>query len=127
MKKYNIHDIAKILQIDEAVRIDLKNNFESYNEEAKYNIIEDLWDGLYELHEKLTQVKYQLLLAEVGEGKRKLTSDLQIEAKRAVWKDIDDMLTGKAQELSEIDQIRNKLKFLTEDVQKTEIHPVKSS
>ncbi|OGK11275.1 hypothetical protein A2954_06130 [Candidatus Roizmanbacteria bacterium RIFCSPLOWO2_01_FULL_37_12] len=113
MKKLTIFDIAEILQLDKDFKENLKKNFDTYSEDLKYEIIETLWDGLYKLQDKLTELKYQQFMDEVSDGKRELTNKLYNEAKMAIWKDFEDNLSGKKQEIDQMEQIRFKLQSLT--------------
>ena len=109
MKKYTIFDIAKILQLDEEFQNELKTKFNTYDDAKKCEIIETLWSVLFELHDKLTVVRYNEFLKEIDDGKRELLNNLFLQAKRSVWQDFDQILAGKPKELEQIDEIRSKL------------------
>jgi len=113
MKKLNIFDIADILQLDQEFKDNLKKNFDTYSEDTKFEITDTLWEGLYKLQNRLTEVKYQQYMDEVAQGKRQLTNQLYSEAKRAVWSDFEDILSGKKHEVDQMDEIREKLKSLS--------------
>jgi hypothetical protein len=109
MKTYTIFDILTILGLEENYKGNLRRKFNSYSDGLKYDIQKIIWDSLYDLHKKLSMVKYQQFLEEARLGKRPLLSDLYNQAKAAVWQDFDDILAGRPQELKEIDEIRAKL------------------
>jgi hypothetical protein len=119
MTKLTIYDVSKILGLDQKFCDELKNKYESYEEDKKMFISKTLWDGFWELYKKLSEVKYNQFLQEAEDGKRKLTTNIMNEAKSAVWKDFYEILAGKPQEKNEMEEIRNKLKFLTENAKKT--------
>ncbi len=111
MKKYTISDLATVLQLDKSVKEDLRINYENYNEDLKYEIQKVLWDGVHELKNRLAKLKHEEMLLEVDEGKRELTTDLYQQAVKAVWQDFDDLLAGKKNDISQIEEIRSKLKL----------------
>lgn len=106
MKQLTVLDLATILQLDEWVKDDLRKNFDSWNDELKYETQKTLWDGVYELKDRLAKLKYEEFLLEVDEGKRELTTDLYHHAVKAVWQDFEDMLSGKKKELAQIEEIK---------------------
>lgn len=116
MKEFTIFDIAKILQLDQEVQDNLQKNFDTYSDSLKYAITKTLWDGLYELHDELTKLQYELFLDEVRQGKRELMNNLNDLAKRSVWEDIEKMLTGEFHETQKIQEIRTKLKSIVDGV-----------
>jgi len=128
MTKLTMYDVSRILGLDQKFCEDLKNKYESYEEDKKMFVSKTLWDGFWELYKKLSEVKYNQFLQEAEYGKRKLTTNIMNEAKSAVWKDFDDILAGKPQEKNEMEEIRNKLKFLTQKAQgnKTNNTPLKN-
>lgn len=116
MKKFTVSDLATILQLDQSVKQDLVSNFDSYENELKYEILEILWNGLNDLKKRLAKLKYDQFLDEVNTGKRKLTNSLYDEATKAVWKDFEDISSGKKQDISQIEEIRANLQpLLTSD------------
>lgn len=113
MRKLTIFDITDILQLDKDFKDSLKKNFSTYSEDLKYEITDILWDGLSKLQNRLTELKYEQFQNEVISGKRKLTNNLYNEAKQAVWQDLEDILSGKKQEVDQMEEIRSKLQLLT--------------
>lgn len=110
MRKFTISDLATVLQIDPGLKEDLVKRFDSFDSDTQYRTQEILWDGLHELKEKLTELKYEQFLAEVDEGKRKLMSDLYDQAEEAVWQDFEDILSGKKKEKEQIENIISSIK-----------------
>lgn len=104
-KNYTIEDLALIIGYQMPEIQKLSQEFKLGDEETKENILTVLWDGLYELKEKLAKLKYEKLLLEVDEGKRELTSDLYPEAVKQVWQDFDDIVSGKKKEIDQIEEI----------------------
>jgi len=113
MKQLTILDLATILQLDDSLKEELKNNFDKYSEGLKYGILDTLWNNFYKLRDELAKLKYQELLKEIELGKSQLTNDLYLQAQKRVWKDFEDMLSGKKQEVDQMEQIRVKLQSLT--------------
>lgn len=112
MKKLTIFDIAKILKFSADETNNLKKDFENADGELKVEIMDTMWSAFFELHKKLSDLKYKQLMQEVGEGKRNLTTDLYLQAKKLAMKDIEDILSGTPQEVSQMDELRNKIKNL---------------
>lgn len=109
MKQLNLLDLATILQLNEKTKENLKNNFDNYDDVKKADILNILWDGVFELKERLAKIKYEEFLLEVDEGKRELTTDMYDEATKAAWQDLEDMLSGKFQDLKQLEEVRAKL------------------
>jgi hypothetical protein len=119
MRKFTVFEIAKLLNYNDQEIDSLKTEFKGYTEETRCDVMDVFYDSFYELLNKFSKIKYDQFLAEASSGKREINSDLYQEAKRAVWKDFDEILAGKPQEKNEMEEIRNKLKFLTENAKKT--------
>ncbi len=113
MRTYNIPDLLKVLNIEKVTADYIVKNYDSFNDTLKYSIIETLWDGFYELKEKVTKLKYEQLLIEVELGKLEFNNDLQRQAEAAAWKEFEDILSGKRTESDEINKLRDKLKGLS--------------
>ena len=114
MKKLTIFDIAKILQFDEKTTLDLKNQYETADDEGKVEISSIMWDAFFELHKNISNLKYRELMDEVANGKRELTNDLYLQAKKLAMKDLEANYEGKPLEDKQIEDLRNKLKNLTD-------------
>lgn len=112
MTKLSISDLATILQLDSQVKEKLAKNFEDYSENLQETILKILWDGVLELQKRLAKLKYEGFLQEIKEGKRKLTTDLYSEAVETVWKDFDELTSGKKDDIRLIESIRAQLKPL---------------
>ena len=112
MKKLTIFDISKILKFDIDQTNDLKKDYENADGEKKVEIMDIMWKGFFELHKKLSDLKYKQLMQEVGEGKRNMTTDLYSQAKKLAMKEIENILSGTPQEVLQMDELRNKIKNL---------------
>ena len=115
MKKLTIFDIAKLLKFDVNQTNDLKKDFENADNESKVEIMDTMWNAFFELHKKLSDLKYKQLMGEVEVGKRELKTDLYLQAKKAVMKEFEEALAGKPQETKQIDELRDRLKNLTQN------------
>lgn len=113
MKNLTIFDIAKILQFDDSQIAELKKNYDSYDDAKKVEVMDVMWQSFFDLHEKLSSLKYDQFMEEVAQGKRELKTDLFFQAKKAVMKDFEEILAGKPQENQQIEQLRNKLQSFT--------------
>ena len=108
-----IFDLAKILRFDDQQLSDLKKDYETADNEKKVETIDIMWKGYFELYEKLCNLRYDQFLEEVAQGKRNLTNDLYLQAKKAVTKDFEEILAGKPEETQQINQLRDRLKSFT--------------
>jgi hypothetical protein len=115
MKKLTIFDIAKILKFDVNQTNKLKKDFENANNESKVKIMETMWNSFFDLLKELSNLKYDQLLEEVSRGKRELKTDLYLQAKKEVIKEFEEILAGKPQETKQMDELRNRLKNLTQN------------
>lgn len=115
MKKLTIFDIAKLLNFDANQTSQLKKDFEEADNETKVEIMDTMWSSFFELHKKLSDLKYNQLLGEVGQGKRELKTDLYLEAKKEVMKEFEEIIAGKQHDTKQIDELRDRLKNLTQN------------
>lgn len=113
MKDYNISDLATILQLDPITKDNLIKKYPNYPDSTKEKIIEILWNGVFELMDRLAQLKHEELLVEVQDGKRELTTDLYHQAVKAVRQDFEEILSGRKNESEEIAKIRANLQTPT--------------
>ena len=118
MKKLEVKDLLKIVPFDDDFRNEIAAEYVTYSEALKYDIQKILWDAYYEIHDQQTVVKLQQLMMEVEAGLRPLTDDMNDDAERLVEKDFEDILTGKKNELQQIDDIRAKLQSLISESKK---------
>lgn len=122
MKQFTISDLLKILQFDDGLKNDLLSHFEGYPDAKKSEILDILWNGVFELHGKLSELKYQQYLNEVEQGSRELTDRMYLRAKQETWKEIEEMAQGKKQEVEQIESIRQKLQqFIPQSSQGGEV------
>lgn len=112
MKKLTILDLATILQLNESIKDDLRKNFDSWDDELKYEIQKVLWDGVHELKDRLAKLKYEQFMLEVEQGKRQLMTNMYSEAVKAAWEDLEGIAAGKNKDTELIEEIRTQLKPL---------------
>ena len=119
MKNLTVYDLAKILQLDNRIQEKLRKEYNGYNANLQYDILNILWNGVFELKTRLAKNKYELFLQEVDEGKRELNSNLYQEAVKAVWKDFENILAGynKMEETQQIQEAREKLQSSLTSIQ----------
>lgn len=115
MLNLTVHDLATILQLDDAVKENLRKNYDNYSDAKKYDVLAILWDGVHDLKKKLADLKYEQFLQEVDAGKRELTNDIYNQSVKAVWQDFQDILSGKNNDIEEINRIRSQLKLKVND------------
>ena len=115
MIDFKLLDLASILQFDEFYKVKLKADFDDYDTGRKYEILKILWDGVFELKEKLAQIRYEQLLEEVEQGKKELTTNLYQEAVRSVWDDFENLVSGKNKDEKLIESIRSQINPLIQD------------
>lgn len=115
MLNLTVFDLANILQLDQSIKDNLQKNYEDYTEEKKYDVLTILWDGVHELKKKLADLKYEQFMEEVDLGKRGLTNDMYDQAVKGVWQDFKDILSGKINDIEEINRIRGQLKVKVDD------------
>lgn len=104
MRDLTITDLVKILQLDDALKAELKNNFDHYSENLKYEILDILWKSFHQLKDELAKLKYEQFLVEVKEGKRCLMSNMYDEAVIAVWQDFENILEHNPNDLGQVRQ-----------------------
>jgi len=107
--QYNTKDIIKIIPLEPAYKEQLLAEYDTYDDSKKYEISAVCWATFTELTDKLADMKYKEFMEEVVLGKRKLTTNMMGDAYSAVHKEYEDVMTGKKQEVQQIDEIRNKL------------------
>lgn len=115
MIDFKLPDLATILQFDETYKVKLKTDYENYDSGRKYEILKILWDGVFELKEKLAQLRYEQLLEEVEQGKRELATNLYQEAVKSVWDDFESIASGKNIDTEMIQSIRAQITPLIQD------------
>ena len=109
MHDFTVKDIIKIVPLEEALRKELLANFDSYPQAQKFDIESSLWNAFTELTEELKKIKFEEFVKEIALGKKNTRTDLMNEAEKEVYKDYEDILSGKMEEIQQIDSVREKL------------------
>lgn len=112
IRALEVSDLLKIVPFEEDFRNEINAEYASYSDALKYDVQRVLRDAYYEILEQQTVVKLQQLMMEVESGLRPLTPDLNDEAERLVEKDFEDILSGKKNEIQQMEDIRSKLQQL---------------
>lgn len=110
---YNTKDIIRIIVKNDQEREKIYTEYDKADKPRKFEMQRIFWKAFQQLNDEITQIKYQELLEDVKSGKAKLTDDLFIQARKSAWQYFESVLSGKAKETEQIDEIRNKLKELT--------------
>lgn len=118
MKSLKVEDLIKIIPFDDDDRASILIDYKEGNESLRFEIHKILRAAYYEILERETVLKLQQLMMEVEAGLRPLTDDMNDDAERLVEKDFEDILTGKKNELQQIDDIRAKLQSLISESKK---------
>lgn len=109
MFNINFENVLKILPLHSEYKKVLQSEYEQYDEDLKFNVLMILYRTFNEYDVMLTEAKFSEYMAEVVEGKRKLSKTMYLEAKKEVYKEFAEILAGKREEQKEIEQIRQKL------------------
>ncbi|MDO8497867.1 MAG: hypothetical protein Q7S61_04980 [bacterium] len=109
MQDLSIHDVIKIIPLEEAEKEKLLNEFDLYEDSLKFEVEKVIWKAFIEMKNVMIDAKYEQFLAEIELGERKLTTGLMDDVRKAVWADMQDIRGGKWKENSEIQNIRQKL------------------
>lgn len=112
IRALEVSDLLKIVPFEDDFRNEINAEYASYSDALKYDVQRVLRDAYYEILEQQTVVKLQQLMMEVESGLRPLTPDLNDEAERLVEKDFEYILSGKKNEIQQMEDIRSKLQQL---------------
>ena len=113
MKTFNLTEILKIVPFDAVFREEISQTLVYGTVDEKYEAEKACWDAFWEMYKVLTELKYKELATSLMKGDTTLKlAELTRKARQAVWKDFEDMLTGKKQDVEQIDEIRAKLQQL---------------
>lgn len=105
-----ISDVIKILPLPEKTKEKLLLISFGTDKAISYETQKILWDQYEEYKTNLTNLKYQRLMKEVEEGKRKISPHIYQDAEDEVLQDFENILTGKKKEQEQIEEIQAKLK-----------------
>ncbi len=111
MTNYTFEDIIKILPLTADDRRDL-TNMGGYSADRQNELKNICWEAFDEMTDDLADLKLEKLLAEAEEGKVAVTGDMQDQALELVHTDYEEILSGRKQEVEQIEEIRNKLQGL---------------
>ena len=108
-----IFQLGKMIGLDNEYLNKINNEYQNANEDRRYQIMEILWKGFFELLNDITKIKYRQFLAEVALGKRKLESDLYQQAQQEAKNYLLKTLTGEIEDERKIEEIRKKISTFT--------------
>lgn len=108
-----IFQLGKMIGLDNEYLNKINNEYQNANEDRRYQIMEILWKGFFELLNDITKIKYRQFLAEVALGKRKLESDLYQQAQQETKNYLLKTLTGEIEDELKIEEIRKKISTFT--------------
>lgn len=123
---FTTKEILKLIPLDNTLREQILKEYDSYGDGKKYDMGTIIWDAFTQLTNALIDLKFKKYMFEVENKQRKLTTDLYIKAKEAVYQDYDDILSGKKQDREQMEAIQKKLQSLAKLTNKTQT-PVQSS
>lgn len=110
MKTFTLTDILKLIPFDPAYRTELSQRIVYGDLSERYDIEKNLWDAFWEMYEVLSDLKYKQMYEQVSKDtKTEELPGLMRKARQSVWQDFEDTLTGKKQDVQQLDEIRNKL------------------
>lgn len=105
-----IQEVIKILPMEQAKRESLLEEFKNGSNADNYDVSLVLWRAFHDLYEQLTELKFQQLQYETASGKKPMSSNLYNDAKRLVWEDFQNILSGKKAEIDQMEEIRAKIR-----------------
>lgn len=112
MRKLTIKEVIKAIPLQEDMKRKLLSEYDTYDEATKFEVIHTCWNAFDAMRNILTDAKSQEFEAEVAAGRRKFGPDFTDEIEEAVWKEIDEYITGKKHEAEAIEQVRSQLQSL---------------
>ncbi len=118
MKSFTIKDLFKIIPFEVDERNELLAEYDSYSDALKFEMQRICWSAYRELVDQQTELKYQKLMMEVESGTRPLVADLMDEARLEVQQDMEDVVSGKREEVQQMEDIRTKLQQLIQESKK---------
>lgn len=118
MKSLTIKDLFKIIPFEENERNELLAEYDTYEDALKFEIQRICWGAYREIVENETELKYQKIMMEVESGARPLNADLMFEARLEVQRDMEDIVSGKKDELQQMEDLRAKLQQLIQESKK---------
>jgi len=119
MKSFTIKDLFKIIPFEDNERNELLAEFDSYSDALKFEVQQICWNAYDELFEQQTELKFQKIMLEVEAGIRPIHADLMHEAQLEVQQDMEDIISGKREEVQQMEDIRSKLQQLIQESKKT--------
>lgn len=112
MRYLKTTDLITLLPIDNGLKTSLNNKLLNVGNEERLDYEQLLWSVFSEYKEKLENIYYQEMFIEAEQNKRELTAGLMQRAKKRAAEEFENVLSGKKQELQEVDEIRSKLQTL---------------
>lgn len=119
MKSFTIKDLFKIIPFEDDERNELLAEYDSYSDALKFEMQRICWGAYRELVEQQTELKYQKIMLEVEAGTRPMNADLMDEARLEVQQDMEDIVSGKKEEIQQMEDLRSKLQQLIQESKNT--------
>ena len=108
-----IFELGRMIGLTNEYLNKINNEYIRSNKDRRYQIMEFLWKGFFNLLKDITNIMYRQFLAEVALGKRKLESDLFQQAQQEAKNYLLKTLTGEIEDELKIEEIRKKISTFT--------------
>ena len=109
-----IFELGRMIGLTNEYLNKINNEYIRSNKDRRYQIMEFLWKGFFNLLKDITNIMYRQFLAEVALGKRKLESDLYQQAQQEAKNYLLKTLSGKIEDERKIEEIRQKISTFTQ-------------
>ena len=103
--------IIKSLPYEESFKNDLLANLDRYGTEQRYQITKIVWDTFFALYRYKLEDNLENALAEVEQGKRKISPDLYKAVEEQTAKEMENELVKTTTKV-DLDETRRKLEEL---------------
>ncbi len=120
MRAFTFKEIIKIIPLEGASRGKLLKDYDGFDDSLKVKIQRICWNAFAEMREQLFDIALQGLLTNATTGGLPRQYSMRQQADILVERVFEDLLTGKAQELEQLREIREKLKALSDLSQKVQ-------
>lgn len=111
MRDLSIQDVIKAVPMEEDLRKELLEGYDSFDESKQFEIVSTCWDAFYQMEEILKSYHEARIMQEVSEGTLKVDT-ISDAVQEAVEKDIEDRITGKKADDAQLDTVRHHLEKL---------------
>ncbi len=115
MKIFKFEEALKVIGFNDIQRQEIVKKTNSGNVDLKYQVEKTCWDAFWQLYRDLVELRVKEMMDSVAkkEGKYTLDNTFMTKARQEAWRDMEGMLTGQIKEVSQIAEIRSKLKSLS--------------